>query len=45
MVAQQRKTETSLSELFKATIIGGLLFLLPLILVVILFTHAMQLAG
>jgi hypothetical protein len=36
MVAQQRKTETSLSELFKATIIGGLLFLLPLILVVIL---------
>jgi uncharacterized membrane protein len=45
MVAQQRKTETSLSELFKTTIIGGLLFLLPLILVVILFTHAMQLAG
>ncbi len=45
MVAQQRKTETSLSELLKATVMGGLLFLLPLILVVILVTHAMQLAG
>jgi uncharacterized membrane protein len=35
----------SLLKLLKATIVGGLLFLLPLILVVLLLGHAMKLAG
>src|SRR5262245_48574776 len=39
-------TETESSFKFvKATIAGGLLFLLPLVLVVLLLTHAMRFAG
>ena len=45
MVMQHKGAETSLSEFLKATIAGGLLFLLPLILVVLLLTHAMRLAA
>lgn len=37
-------TETSLVKLLKATTIGGLLFLLPLILVAVLLGHAVHLA-
>jgi uncharacterized membrane protein len=40
----QRQT-SSLLNLLKATIVGGLLFLLPLILVVLLLGHAMKLAA
>jgi uncharacterized membrane protein len=42
---QHKGPETSLSEFLKATIAGGLLFLLPLILVILLLTHAMRLAA
>ena len=35
---------TSLREFFKATIAGGLLFLLPVVLILIVLRHAMQLA-
>jgi uncharacterized membrane protein len=45
MSVSQRETETSLPNFLKATVAGGLLFLLPLILVVVLFGHAMRLAG
>src|SRR5215475_6688099 len=45
MVVPRREAETSFSEFLKATIAGGLLFLLPLILVVLLLTHAMRLAA
>ena len=45
MAIPQRGTETSLSELLKATVAGGMLFLLPLVLVVLLLGHAMKLAG
>ncbi len=37
--------KASLPKLLKATVIGGLLFLLPLILVLILLGHAFRLAG
>jgi uncharacterized membrane protein len=37
--------ETSLLKLLKATAAGGVLFLLPLILVVVLVGHALRLAG
>jgi uncharacterized membrane protein len=40
----QPETESSL-KFVKATIAGGLLFLLPLVLVVLLFSHAMRFAG
>jgi uncharacterized membrane protein len=36
---------TSLTGFFKATIAGGLLFLLPVVLIVIVLGHAMRLAG
>lgn len=36
---------TSLAALLRATIVGGLLFLLPLILVALLLGHAIHLAG
>jgi len=45
MVVPRREAETSFSEFLKATIAGGLLFLLPLVLVVLLVGHAMRLAG
>jgi len=38
-------TGISLVRFLKTTIVGGLLFLLPLILVVVLLGHAMRLAG
>jgi hypothetical protein len=44
MVAWQREAESS-ARFLKATVAGGLLFLLPLILVAVLFGHAMRLAG
>jgi len=40
----QPETESSL-KFVKATIAAGLLFLLPLVLVVLLFSHAMRFAG
>jgi uncharacterized membrane protein len=45
MRVSQDGTEMSLVSFLKATIVGGLLFLLPLILVVVLLGHAMRLAG
>src|SRR5262245_44669703 len=36
---------TSLAALSRATIVGGLLFLLPLILIALLLGHAIHLAG
>jgi uncharacterized membrane protein len=41
----QRQENSSFFNLVKATIVGGLLFLLPLILVVLLLGHAMKLAA
>jgi uncharacterized membrane protein len=41
----QRQANSSLFNLLKATVVGGLLFLLPLILVVLLLGHAMKLAA
>jgi uncharacterized membrane protein len=40
-----RTPETSFAVLLKATIVGGLLFLLPLILIALLLGHAIHLAG
>jgi len=40
MPIPQAATETSFSEFLKATIAGGLLFLLPLVLVALLLGHA-----
>ena len=45
MPAANREQDTSWAGFVKATIAGGLLFLLPLILVVLLFSHAMRFAG
>jgi uncharacterized membrane protein len=45
MAIAQIETETSLPKFLKATIVGGLLFLLPLILVVVLLGHAIRVAG
>src|SRR5262245_61202270 len=45
MSAVQHGTGISLAKFVKATIVGGLLFLLPLILIVVLLTHAMKFAG
>ena len=44
MPAANREQDTSWAGFVKATIAGGLLFLLPLILVVLLFSHAMRFA-
>jgi len=44
MGGQQREAESSIKVL-KATIAGGLLFLLPLVLVVLLMSHALRFAG
>ena len=44
MALQKHGIETSLREFFKATIAGGLLFLLPVVLILIVLRHAMQLA-
>jgi uncharacterized membrane protein len=41
----QRQANSSFFDLLKATVVGGLLFLLPLILVVVLLGHAMRLAA
>ncbi|HEY7230968.1 MAG TPA: DUF502 domain-containing protein [Pseudolabrys sp.] len=41
----QQQTNSSLFNLVKATVVGGLLFLLPLILVLLLLGHAMKLAA
>src|SRR5689334_23290071 len=38
-------TETSAAKLLKATVVGGLLFLLPLIIVALLLGQAVRLAG
>jgi len=40
-----RTPDTSLAALLRATLVGGLLFLLPLILVVLLLGHAIHLAS
>ena len=45
MPAANREQDTSWAGFVKATIAGGLLFPLPLILVVLLFSHAMRFAG
>jgi uncharacterized membrane protein len=45
MPAANREQDTSWAGFVKATIAGGLLFLLPSILVVLLFSHAMRFAG
>jgi uncharacterized membrane protein len=45
MPASNHDNDPSLAGFLKATIAGGLLFLLPLILVVLLFSHAMRIAG
>ena len=45
MADLSRTPETSLPVLLRATIVGGLLFLLPLILVALLLGHAIHLAG
>ena len=45
MPASNHDNDPSWVGFLKATIAGGLLFLLPLILVVLLFSHAMQIAG
>lgn len=45
MARIQRQENSSFFNLLKATIVGGLLFLLPLILVVLLLGHAMKLAA
>jgi len=45
MDTTQRQDNSSFFNLLKATIVGGLLFLLPLILVVLLLGHAMKLAA
>jgi uncharacterized membrane protein len=45
MAASNHDNDPSWVGFLKATIAGGLLFLLPLILVVLLFSHAMQIAG
>src|SRR4029077_13960061 len=37
--------ESSLVKLLKATLVGGLLFLLPLMLIAVLLGHAMRVAG
>ena len=44
MALPKHGIETSLREFFKATIAGGLLFLLPVVLILIVLRHAMQLA-
>ena len=44
MALQKHGIETSLREFFKATIAGGLLFLLPVVLILIVLRHAMKLA-
>jgi uncharacterized membrane protein len=41
----QRQTNSSFFSLLKATVVGGLLFLLPVILVVLLLGHAMKFAA
>ena len=45
MPASNHDNDPSWAGFLKATIAGGLLFLLPLILVVLLFSHAMRIAG
>jgi len=45
MAIAEQQTHASLPEFLKATIAGGLLFLLPLILVILLLTHAMRIAA
>jgi uncharacterized membrane protein len=44
MTVAEHQTHRSVPEFLKATIAGGLLFLLPLILVILLLTHAMRIA-
>src|SRR5262245_60824268 len=45
MADLQHAPETSLARLLRATAVGGLLFLLPLMLVALLLGHAVHLAG
>src|SRR5262245_17988633 len=45
MAIAEHPTHRSIPEFLKATIAGGLLFLLPLILVILLLAHAMRLAA
>jgi uncharacterized membrane protein len=45
MGSSKHRIEMSLMEFLKATIAGGVLFLLPVVLLAIVLRHAMQLAG
>src|SRR5262249_51232085 len=45
MAIEEHQTRASIPEFLKATVAGGLLFLLPLILVILLLTHAMRIAA
>ena len=45
MALPKERIGISLTELLKATMAGGLLFLLPVALILIVLKHAMQLAG
>jgi uncharacterized membrane protein len=45
MVGSRNDAGTALARTIKTTVAGGLLFLLPLVLVVILLSHALRLAG
>ena len=44
MALPKEQTRISLTEFLKATMAGGLLFLLPVVLILIVLKHAMQLA-
>ena len=45
MALPKHAIETSLREFFKATIAGGLLFLLPMVLILTVLRHAIQRVG
>jgi uncharacterized membrane protein len=45
MALPKQRIQISLTEFLKATMAGGLLFLLPVALIVIVLKHVMQLAG
>ena len=45
MVESRQGTATVLARMLETTFVGGLLFLLPLVVVAILLTHAIRLAG
>src|SRR5262245_39319204 len=45
MIDSRQGARTGLARMLETTFVGGLLFLLPLMLVAILLTHAIRLAG